>query len=103
MPVPNSIKVQRCKNKDIKQKDANADQHSFLCIHLGNNLFKTEIIHYHSIPCLFFYHQPSSRVHPLSKLSYVYKTKIYAISSQVHTENSFIDEMTHINRSHLFF
>ena len=54
MPVPNSIKVQRCKNKDIKQKDANADQHSFLCIHLGNNLFKTEIIHYHSIPCLFF-------------------------------------------------
>ena len=54
MPVPNSIKVQRCKNKDIKQNDANADQLSFLCIHLGNNLFKTEIIHYHSIPCLFF-------------------------------------------------
>ena len=54
MPAPKTIKVQRCKNKDIKQKDANADQHSFLCIHLGNNLFKTEIIHYHSIPCLFF-------------------------------------------------
>ena len=54
MPVPKNIKVQSCKNKDIKQNDANKNQHSFFCIPLGNNLIKTEIIHYHSIPYIFF-------------------------------------------------
>ena len=54
MPVPKNIKVQRCKNQDIKQNDANKNQHSLFCMHLGNNLLKTEIIHYHSMPYLFF-------------------------------------------------
>ena len=54
MQMPKNIKVQRCKNKDIKQIDANKIQHSFFCLHLGNNLLKTEIIHDHSIPYLFF-------------------------------------------------
>ena len=54
MPVPKNIKVQRCKNQDIKQNDANENQHSLFCMHLGNNLLKTEIIHNHSIPYLFF-------------------------------------------------
>ena len=53
MPVPKNIKVQRCKNQDIKQNDANENQHSLFCMHLGNNLLKTEIIHNHSIPYLF--------------------------------------------------
>ena len=54
MPVPKNFKVQRCKNQDIKQNDANENQHSSFCMHLGNNLLKTEIIHNHSIPYLFF-------------------------------------------------
>ena len=41
MPAPKIIKVQRCKNKDIKQNGANKNQHSFFCTHLGNNLLKT--------------------------------------------------------------
>ena len=54
MPVPKNIKVQRCKNQDIKQNNANENQHSLFCMHLGNNLLKIEIIHNHSIPYLFF-------------------------------------------------
>ena len=41
MPVPKNIKVQRCKNQDIKQNNANENQHSLFCMHLGNNLLKT--------------------------------------------------------------